>query len=118
MRRDTVFGVCRRTKKCSRIYVALRHAQIRAKERGLEFKLTAADIWPMPDRCPVLDILFSTEAKVKVADDSPTIDRIDNTRGYVADNVWWICFRANKMKSNASPVELLKFAEWVMKAYG
>ncbi len=37
---------------------------------------------------------------------SPTIDRIDNTRGYTKDNVLVVSHRANSIKSDATLDEL------------
>ena len=48
------------------------------------------------------------------SDDSPTIDRIDNTRGYVKGNISIISFRANKLKGDATIQEMydiLKYME-------
>ena len=45
---------------------------------------------------------------------SPALDRIDNTKGYIRGNVWVISHRANQMKVDANIEELKLFAEWVM----
>jgi hypothetical protein len=37
---------------------------------------------------------------------SPSLDRIDNTKGYVPGNVWVISWRANDLKRNATLEEL------------
>jgi hypothetical protein len=34
------------------------------------------------------------------------VDRIDPNRGYIADNIWVISWKANRMKSNATLEEL------------
>jgi hypothetical protein len=48
---------------------------------------------------------------------SPALDRIDNNKGYVKGNVMVVSHRANMMKVDASPEELIKFAEWVLTRY-
>ena len=48
---------------------------------------------------------------------SPSIDRIDNDKGYIKGNVQVISHKANSMKFTASKEELLKFAEWVKVTY-
>ena len=48
---------------------------------------------------------------------SPSLDRMDNSKGYVKGNVQVISHKANSMKFSASKDELLKFAEWVMRVY-
>lgn len=57
---------------------------------------------------------------MKVADDkianySPTLDRIDSKRGYIPTNVWVICNRCNRAKGSLSPQELLQLAQAVLR---
>lgn len=47
----------------------------------------------------------------------PSIDRITPSDGYVIGNVTWVSNQANAMKSDASPEELLLFAEWIRNKY-
>lgn len=93
-----------------RLLVTVRH---RAKTRGLDFDLTLEDI-VVPEFCPILGIpLIRGQGVGKHLPNSPSIDRIDNSRGYVRGNVWIISKRANTMKSDASLEELQLFAKWV-----
>lgn len=55
-------------------------ARCRAKKRGLDFNLTAADI-VIPDTCPVLGIPIFVKTGLGPAGNSPSIDRVDNTKG-------------------------------------
>ena len=84
-----------------------KHVKSRAKLRGIEFSLSVDDI-VIPDVCPLLGvpIHFGTNT---CKDNSPALDRIDNTRGYVPGNVWVISHRANRMKGNATKKELREF---------
>ena len=45
--------------------------------------------------------------------DSPSLDRINPKRGYVEGNVALICFRCNKIKSDATQRELRMIADWM-----
>lgn len=82
----------------------------RAKRKGIPFSISIEDV-NIPDVCPVLGIPISV-GDGKHHDGSPTIDRIDNDRGYVKDNVMVISFRANSLKRNASLDEMKKLYEF------
>ncbi len=88
-------------------------AKKRAKREGLPFDLTAADI-VVPELCPVLGIPLVRGDKV-LGDSSPSLDRITPTLGYVRGNVAVISYRANRIKQNATPDELLAVAEWARR---
>lgn len=76
----------------------------RAREKGLEFNLTHESLtWP--DYCPLLGIKLNYHSNIN-GDDSPSVDRIDSTKGYTEDNCWVISRKANSMKSNATLEEL------------
>ena len=49
---------------------------------------------------------------------TPSLDRIDPTKGYIKGNVWVITKRANTMKNSATREELLKFADNIYKYFG
>lgn len=79
-------------------------AKRRAKSKGWEFNLNIEDIH-IPVECPVLRIpLVVGVGKSSYA--SPSLDRIDNRKGYVKGNVRVISHRANTLKSNGSLAEL------------
>lgn len=80
------------------------HARKRASDKKLEFSLTVLDI-KIPKICPLLGIDL-IPAKGKVTPNSPSIDRLDSTKGYTPDNIWVISFKANTAKSNLSLSEL------------
>lgn len=95
----------------------LRRAKSRAKERGLEFDIDLSDIY-IPAHCPILGIkLVAHKGRSGGNPNSPALDRIDNKKGYVKGNVMVVSHRANMMKVDASPEELVKFAEWVLSRY-
>ena len=115
-------------KSCFSIYCAGRHranpaysmwcsAKQRAKKHGLPFDLTPQDIL-VPTHCPILGIplIISKNGKGKPSGNSPTLDRIDPTLGYVRDNVWVVSSKANRMKQDMSPEGLLEFATKVYDA--
>jgi hypothetical protein len=46
-------------------------------------------------------------------DDSPSLDRINNMKGYVPGNVKIISWRANHLKSNGTALEHEKIAQYI-----
>ncbi len=95
----------------------MRAAKNRSLKFGIECSITKEDI-VIPEYCPVLLIKLERKyGNYGGQDASPSLDRIDNTKGYVPGNVWVISQKANAMKSSATPKELQLFSEWVRKTY-
>lgn len=91
-------------------------AKQRAKQKQFEFNIGVADII-IPSRCPILDIEIIRNKNTSTKVNSPSLDRIDNTKGYIKGNIMVISNKANTMKNNATPEELIKFANWILKTY-
>lgn len=84
----------------------------RAQKRGIPFDLTVEDV-VVPDFCPVLGLpLYRNTGGRAQGSNSPTVDRIDPDKGYIRGNVRVISSRANAIKSNATPEELLRVAAY------
>src|SRR6266436_5014533 len=96
----------------------LRSARYRARKKNIPFSITVKDIH-IPSRCPVLGIsLRSNLGNKKPGRDSPSLDRIDSSKGYVPGNVMVISWRANDVKGNGTIEELRRVADWMeMDAY-
>jgi hypothetical protein len=62
-----------------------------------------------PKVCPVFGIKLSWEIGTTNMN-SPSLDRIDPTKGYVKGNVMMISQLANAMKQNATPEQLKQFS--------
>lgn len=91
-----------------------RRARVRGRKKGLESTIRNTDIY-WPTHCPVLglELDYSTpQGKRKPGPNSPTLDRWDNTKGYVVGNVYVISMRANTIKSNATADELIAVAKY------
>ena len=82
----------------------LNYARRNAKRRGEECSLELKDII-IPEYCPVLGIKLEPGSHSH-QDCSPSVDRIDSTKGYTKDNVWIISARANRIKNNATIEEI------------
>ena len=92
-----------------------RTAKYRAKKFGLPFDLSPADVY-IPKYCPLLGIrLF--RAGGRATDNSPSIDQIVPGKGYTRDNVWVISNRANKIKNNSTPEELIQIGKELIRYY-
>jgi len=83
----------------------------RAKKLGVPFNLTAED-FIIPEFCPVLGIKIERGTK-GFHDNAASVDRLIPELGYVKGNITIICFRANRLKGNATAEELFKVANWV-----
>jgi len=90
----------------------LNGAKHRATTKSRDFDLTVEDIvWPT--HCPVFGHKF-VYAGGGDRRTSPSLDRIDSSRGYTQDNVQVISTLANIMKRDATENELRRFASWIL----
>ena len=89
----------------------LHHAKQRAKKSGVEINIVAEDIF-IPKHCPILGIDL-VPGKGRLHDKSPTLDRNDPHKGYIASNVSVISHRANSLKNDGTAEEHLKIADWM-----
>lgn len=95
-------------------------ARWRGRQRGLAATITPDDlIWP--SRCPVLGLALDypertgQRGKVGAQPNWPSLDRWDNTKGYVPGNVFVISFRANSLKNSGTFEEILKVAKYLSR---
>lgn len=89
-------------------------AKGRAKRKGIPFNLIRSDFpTAPPSHCPVLGLPIVYGGR-KQTDNSPTLERIDNAKGYIKENTILVCWRANNLKHDATLEELkalVKFYE-------
>jgi hypothetical protein len=86
-------------------------ARHRARKDGIPFDMTMDDIPEIPERCPLLGIpLVIWQAREEHRENTPSLDKIDPSLGYVKGNLWIISTRANQIKNDATPEELMKVA--------
>tara|TARA_B110000858_G_scaffold125926_1_gene143476 strand:+ start:1535 stop:1777 length:243 start_codon:yes stop_codon:yes gene_type:complete len=77
---------------------------------GKDFNLTIDDI-KIPTVCPI----FETPIVYGDTDLCASIDRIDNSKGYIKGNIQIISNRANRIKNNASLQELKEIIKHMEK---
>lgn len=87
----------------------LNNAKKRAIKYNIEFSLTRENI-VIPEKCPLLEVVFVL-GRGRDYMYTPTIDRVDRTKGYTKDNICIISMLANSMKNAASKEELLTFSK-------
>ena len=78
----------------------LKGSRSNSKKRGQEHTITETDLH-IPECCPLLGIKLDSSLPLR-AHGLPSLDRIDNSKGYVPGNVWIISFYANRLKSDAT----------------
>jgi hypothetical protein len=89
----------------------------RAKKFDISFDLNESDI-VVPELCPILGIKLSRNVgQMGPHPASPSVDRIIPSKGYTKGNIQIISLKANVMKNDATPEELRRFAEWVLKTF-
>ena len=84
-----------------------------AKKRGHEVTVTEDDI-QIPSHCPILGIPLEMGTRLR-KDGSPSLDRVDTSKGYIKGNVEVISWRANRLKSDASLSEVKAIYDYMRK---
>ena len=106
-----------RSKKLYDSYSQVDHmfhaARNRANMQGIPFELTKEDI-KIPLLCPVFKTTL-VRGKGKPTENSPSLDKLIPTLGYVKGNVFVISQRANRIKNDSTLQELEALVEWVNK---
>ena len=91
-----------------RLQMLLNASKQRAKLNDREHDINVEDIkaiYPIDGCCPIFGIkLEFNEAGFR--DSSPSIDRINSTKGYTRDNIQVISWKANRIKGAASLQDL------------
>lgn len=83
------------------------------KYRKWEWSITMSDLtWPK--YCPVLGLELDWFAD-KRQENSPSIDRIDSTKGYIPGNVQIVSWRANRIKNDGTAREHQLIFEYLTK---
>jgi hypothetical protein len=96
-------------------------AKTRAKNKNLAYDIDANYLRSIiPTHCAVLGVKLEWSTHrgngTNPLPNSPSLDRIDPTKGYIKGNVWIISHRANIIKSDASHEELKLVTEAVGRA--
>ena len=99
----------------------LSNAKIRAKQKGVDFNLTSKylkKIFPKNNKCPItgLNFQFGYKDKEKInKNNSPSLDRIIPSKGYVEGNVMVISDLMNRMKQDSTYEDIEKLYNFYKK---
>lgn len=88
-------------------------AKQRAIKNNWEFNIEESDII-IPNKCPILEVPLEWGIQGNY-EYSPSLDRIDTTKGYIKGNIWVISKKANSMKNSATFEELQKFCKNILR---
>lgn len=87
----------------------------RAIRKNIEFTININDII-IPNKCPYLNTEFIVGVKNNY-EYTHSLDRIDNSKGYIPGNVEVVTKKANSMKNGATKEELILFAKNILKKF-
>lgn len=96
---------------------ALYSCKARAKKKKILFDLRLKDLGEMPAVCRYLGTPLIVPIGRGEWSTTPSIDRINSSKGYVKGNVQIISFLANVMKNSATEQELITFAKNILKLH-
>ena len=98
-----------------------------ATRRNIAFELSPKFIWDLYEkqkgRCALTDIPISLTRDLKGQNVNwdvitASLDRIDNSKGYVDGNVWWVHKEVNRLKNNYTLEELLHWSKLLLDKHG
>lgn len=89
----------------------LRHLKQSAKKRNIKFALTENDLRDLsfPLTCPILNEPLDYTIR-SYSPWKPSVDRIDSSKGYEANNIQILSFKANRAKNDLTDAELKLFS--------
>jgi hypothetical protein len=105
----TYFAERLKARPLERLFACTKH---RAKRSGVPFTITYSDV-DLPLKCPVFGTALLVGAGRRYNKDSPSLDRLNPTLGYVPGNVFVISLRANIIKNDGSAEEHRAIADYI-----
>lgn len=90
-----------------------------ARKRDIEITITIEDAWnkflEQEGKCALtgIDINLNRDCSRNWDDHTASLDRIDNTKGYIKDNVQWLHKVVNKLKNTLTEEEFIKWCTLV-----
>lgn len=107
--RGTIKGRARKT-ACQR--------KKEAKRRNIPYDLTTEDLvqqWQKQGGiCTISGVKMPLDTLKGLRPESPSLDRVDPSKGYVKGNVEWVCFRVNTMKHDGTMEDLYNWCKLIL----
>lgn len=96
-------------------YMLVAMAKRRATKENLEFTLTRETCPQIPEICPIalIPIFHRDNGSRGPCDNSPSLDRIDPTKGYTPENTRVVSYKGNRWKSNMTIQDLERILEYM-----
>ena len=91
-----------------RLQTLINASKQRALLKNREHSITVDDLialWPVDGNCPVFGFPLQFNSG-GFRETSPSVDRIDSTKGYTLDNIQILSWKANRIKAFATVEEL------------
>ena len=116
---------CRESKNKSNYHHLLRNIKKRCLIKSLEYNLDESFIRELLEikqnsKCAItnIPIRIHNYKKEKISiHNSASLDRIDSSKGYLKDNVQWVCVGINYMKLDFSQSELYDILDLIIENY-
>jgi hypothetical protein len=91
-----------------------------AHKRQLDFLITKDDAWNLflkqERKCAITHLPIHFKTKYNACDGDASLDRIDSSKGYTADNIQWVHKDINTMKQSFSQAYFIKLCKDVAHA--
>ena len=103
-------------KIANKIFIYEKSSSNVSKIKKLKHTIKLAEVkklYPKDHKCPVFKTPLIFGGGLNQF--SPSLDRIDNKKGYVKNNVQWISAKANTIKRDATADELYALAKYLKK---
>lgn len=81
---------------------------------SIDFNILPEDI-DIPEYCPILNIRINTEytGQSGPKDNSPSIMLLDESKGYVKDNIMMVSYKANKIRKRFNPDDIRSVLDYI-----
>jgi len=97
----------------------LRKAKMHSKQTNKEFSLTLQDLKNQWEKQNGLCVCTNVKLKLPLYNNTPSLteqaslDRIDSSKGYVPDNIQFVCSCVNFLKNKLSDLEVKRFLKQI-----